>query len=274
MVVIGLRGIGLRRQAGSRRPARRAAGGRRGLVRDLQGADDAVAPARPSAAGGRIPPLIVGVQEGGIYRAYPGLPPALGQREIGGHRRPRPGDRAGPLATGRALSQGRLRPQPGAGRRRGDARQRALRPRLQRRPGAGHGDDRGGGARLPRGRHRLRRLPLPRARRRPRADIAARSGDRRPRRGLARGARPRRPSGRRSPRRSPAMVLSLAFYAAYDPVTPAALSPASPATCCATSSASRASRSPTTSPPGAIAAGVGAPRGGACRRWPPAPTWS
>ena len=35
-----------------------------------------------SAAGGRIPPLIVGVQEGGIYRAYPGLPPALGQREI------------------------------------------------------------------------------------------------------------------------------------------------------------------------------------------------
>jgi beta-N-acetylhexosaminidase len=35
-----------------------------------------------SAAGGRIPPLIVGVQEGGVYRAYPGLPPALGQREI------------------------------------------------------------------------------------------------------------------------------------------------------------------------------------------------
>ena len=35
-----------------------------------------------SAAGGRIPPLIVGLQEGGVYRAYPGLPPALGQREI------------------------------------------------------------------------------------------------------------------------------------------------------------------------------------------------
>jgi beta-N-acetylhexosaminidase len=35
-----------------------------------------------STAGGRIPPLIVGVQEGGAYRAYPGLPPALGQRQI------------------------------------------------------------------------------------------------------------------------------------------------------------------------------------------------
>lgn len=35
-----------------------------------------------SAAGGRTPPLVVGIQEGGAYRSYPSLPPALGQREV------------------------------------------------------------------------------------------------------------------------------------------------------------------------------------------------
>ena len=34
------------------------------------------------STGSRIPPLIVGRQEGGVYRSYPDLPPALGQREV------------------------------------------------------------------------------------------------------------------------------------------------------------------------------------------------
>lgn len=35
------------------------------------------------STGGRISPLVVGRQEGGIYRSYPDLPPAVGQREVG-----------------------------------------------------------------------------------------------------------------------------------------------------------------------------------------------
>jgi beta-N-acetylhexosaminidase len=34
------------------------------------------------STGGRLPPLIVGRQEGGVYRSYPDLPPTLGQREV------------------------------------------------------------------------------------------------------------------------------------------------------------------------------------------------
>jgi beta-N-acetylhexosaminidase len=34
------------------------------------------------STGGRIPPLVVARQEGGVYRSYPDLPPALGQREV------------------------------------------------------------------------------------------------------------------------------------------------------------------------------------------------
>jgi beta-N-acetylhexosaminidase len=34
------------------------------------------------STGSRIPPLVVGRQEGGVYRSYPDLPPALGQREV------------------------------------------------------------------------------------------------------------------------------------------------------------------------------------------------
>lgn len=34
------------------------------------------------STGGRIPPLIVGRQEGGVFRSYPDLPPALGQRDV------------------------------------------------------------------------------------------------------------------------------------------------------------------------------------------------
>ena len=44
-------------------------------------------------------------------------------------------------------------------------------------------------------------------------------------------------------------MLSLAFYGAYDPVTPGALPSLSPPSCCATSSASKASLSPMTSAP-------------------------
>ena len=50
-------------------------------------------------------------------------------------------------------------------------------------------------------------------------------GDGQPRRGLARGARPARLPGRLRGGRAGDRSLSLAFYAAYDPVTPAALSP-------------------------------------------------
>jgi beta-N-acetylhexosaminidase len=57
-----------------------------------------------SAAGGRIPPLIVGVQEGGAYRAYPGLPPALGQREIAATNDPREAAEWA-AGTGRALAK-------------------------------------------------------------------------------------------------------------------------------------------------------------------------
>ena len=53
---------------------------------DWQGAGGPALLARLHSAGstgGRIPPLIVGTQQGGIYRAYPGLPPAEGQAQIG-----------------------------------------------------------------------------------------------------------------------------------------------------------------------------------------------
>jgi beta-N-acetylhexosaminidase len=40
------------------------------------------------STGGRIPPLIVGRQEGGVYRSYADLPPAEGQRELGGTNDP------------------------------------------------------------------------------------------------------------------------------------------------------------------------------------------
>ena len=76
-----------------------------------------------SAAGGRIPPLIVGVQEGGIYRAYPGLPPALGQREIAATNDPAEAIEWA-AGTGPRAGEGRVRPQPGADRRRRHARQR------------------------------------------------------------------------------------------------------------------------------------------------------
>ena len=50
------------------------AGGGAGFVRRLRAA---------GATGGRIPPLVIGLQEGGTYRAYPDQPPAERQLDIG-----------------------------------------------------------------------------------------------------------------------------------------------------------------------------------------------
>jgi beta-N-acetylhexosaminidase len=56
------------------------------------------------STGGRIPPLIVGRQEGGIYRAYPDLPPVQGQREIAATGEPAQAS-SWALGTGRALDK-------------------------------------------------------------------------------------------------------------------------------------------------------------------------
>lgn len=58
---------------------------------------------RAGSAGGRVPPLIVARQEGGAYRAYPDLPPAEGQRQIGAAADPERA-RAWGAATGRGLA--------------------------------------------------------------------------------------------------------------------------------------------------------------------------
>jgi len=50
------------------------AGGGAGLVKRVRDA---------GVAGGRVPPLVIGLQEGGIYRAYPDLPPPESQLDIG-----------------------------------------------------------------------------------------------------------------------------------------------------------------------------------------------
>jgi len=42
-----------------------------------------------AARGGRVPPLVVGVQEGGVYRAYPELPPAESQATVGATANPK-----------------------------------------------------------------------------------------------------------------------------------------------------------------------------------------
>jgi beta-N-acetylhexosaminidase len=57
-----------------------------------------------AAAAGRTPPLVVGRQEGGIYRAYSGLPPAEGQRQIGDTGDPARA-RSWAAQTGRAMAK-------------------------------------------------------------------------------------------------------------------------------------------------------------------------
>ncbi len=42
-----------------------------------------ISPSRACLRGGRIPPFVIGLQEGGVYRAYPDLPPAESQLDIG-----------------------------------------------------------------------------------------------------------------------------------------------------------------------------------------------
>lgn len=56
------------------------------------------------AAAGRTPPLIVGRQEGGAYRSYRSLPPAEGQRQIGAVGDPARA-RAWAIRTGRAMAK-------------------------------------------------------------------------------------------------------------------------------------------------------------------------
>ena len=175
-----------------------------------------------SAAGGRIPPLIVGVQEGGIYRAYPGLPPVLGQREIAATNDPAQAIEWA-AGTSRALAKAGfdLNLAPIADVATLDSA--LVRPGLQRRPRAGHGDDRGVGARLPRGGIACATPYFP--------GLGAASGstaDGPATVGLDAASleiRDLAPFRAAIAEKVPAVVVSLALYAAYDPVTPAALSP-------------------------------------------------
>ena len=57
-----------------------------------------------NSAGGRTPPLVVGRQEGGAYRSYPSLPPALGQRDIAATGDPAEA-REWAAQTGRAMTK-------------------------------------------------------------------------------------------------------------------------------------------------------------------------
>jgi beta-N-acetylhexosaminidase len=53
-------------------------------------------------AGGRIPPLVVAQQEGGDFRSFPDLPPAVGQTDIGARASPKLAERWS-LQAGQAL---------------------------------------------------------------------------------------------------------------------------------------------------------------------------
>ena len=72
----------------------------------IVGADDGAGAASRlrRAAGKGVPPLIVGVQEGGVYRAYPDLPPPETQIEIGDSADPALA-RSSAAATGSALKK-------------------------------------------------------------------------------------------------------------------------------------------------------------------------
>jgi beta-N-acetylhexosaminidase len=191
-----------------------AAGGR-GLVSRLR---------RAGASGaGRVPPLLVARQEGGAYRSYPDLPPAVRQLDVGAQADPAIAQ-SWALEAGAALGKAgfdlNLAPladvatldSPVADRAFSDdpalvaamvsaaargCRQSGLACAFSHFPGLGAAsDDTATGPAT---------VSLDRA------ALAAR--DLEPfRAAFAAGA--------------PATVLSLAFYAAYDPVTPAALSPA------------------------------------------------
>ena len=85
--------------------------------------------------GERIPPLIVAARRAARYRSFADLPPErASSRSATSGRRARRGVGA---RGGGGAARRRLRPQPGAGRRRRDARQPDRRPRLLRRPAHG-----------------------------------------------------------------------------------------------------------------------------------------
>ena len=178
---------------------------------------------RAGRADGRIPPLMVAAQEGGIYRSFPELPPAERAIDIGDEASP---ERAQAWAaeTARALAAVgfdlNLFPvadvatldSPAGGRAFSDD------------SAADRGADRGVDPGLPRGRAGLRPASLPRRWARPRRT--------RPR-GPPRSASTRRRwtpvtwsrSAPRSPSGRPRSCSRSRFYSAYDPVTPAALTP-------------------------------------------------
>lgn len=175
------------------------------------------------SSGTRIPPLIVGRQEGGAYRAYPDLPPAEGQREIGADADPAAASswaEATSAALGKAGFDLNLAPlgdvatldSPLADRTFGD--DPALVTAMT--AAAVQGCRAGGIA-----------CALPYF---PGLGGASQSTEAGPATvGLdaaSLAARDLSPFRAAIKQKVPALVLSLAFYAAYDPVTPAALSPA------------------------------------------------
>ena len=157
-----------------------------------------------SAAGGRIPPLIVGLQEGGIYRAYPGLPPGSWASARSRPPTTRPRRSSGRPSTSRAMAKAgfdlNLAPIADVATLDSALADRAFSDDPELVTAMTTASVRGCRESRPRLRHPL----LPRARGRF-EQHRRRSGDRGPRRGLARNPRPRPlPGGHRrdGPRRS------------------------------------------------------------------------
>ncbi len=177
---------------------------------------------RAGSTGSRIPPLIVGRQEGGVYRAYPDLPPVQSQRQIGAAADPAQATEWA-LGTGRALKRAgfdlNLAPigdvatldSPLADRAFGD--DPALVTRMTAAAVKGCGES-GLACAVP-------YFPgLGGASQSPADGPATVSLD-----AASLRARDLAPFRAAIAGKVPALVLSLALYAAYDPVTPAALSP-------------------------------------------------
>lgn len=173
--------------------------------------------------GGRIPPLIVGRQEGGIYRSYPDLPPADGQAQIGAADDPAAA-KSWALATGRALAGAgfdlNLAPLADIATLDSPLSDRVFSDdpevvtAMVRSAVQGCGQS-GLGCAVP-------YFPgLGGASQSTEDGPATVSLDT-----ASLDARDLRPFRAAIEQKAPALVISLAFYAAYDPVTPAALSPA------------------------------------------------
>ena len=203
--------------------------------------------ARAGRADGRIPPLIVAAQEGGVYRSFPELPPAERAIDIGDlgapERGPGVGRRDGACARRTSASTSTSSPSPTSPRSTARSGGRAF---SDDSAVVGRADRRGA-PRVRRDRARLRAAPLPGARRRL-AGHGRGPGDGQPRRGLARRARPRAVPRRGRRGRAGDACSRSRSTPPTTPVTPGALTPeVTPGVSCATTSGSRASRSPTTS---------------------------